>query len=256
MHIEPLLENLGLNKSESKIYIAALELGKSLPKHLAGKADIKRPTLYKFLPEMIKQGLISETIIGKRRYLIAEPPQNYLDKKQSDIEEMQKLLPELNLLLTVSLDKPKIIFYEGVEGIKKLYFDNLRQAQPILEFVSLEKINPEIEFHSANYYIPQRIKRKIPIKILISGTAKSKSINLKTDPYALREIKILDEIKYPIPLECYIYGDNVSFAVYRSDSEPIGLIVRSKEIAATMRSVFNFIWQTLPSHPNPLPQAP
>ncbi len=242
MVIQKLLENLGLSQAESAIYLAGLELGESLPKHLSEKAKVNRSLLYKFLPNLIKQGLISQSIHGKRRYLLAEDPQNLLNKKQAEIDQLESIIPELRLLLSTASHKPKIIFYEGLEGIKKLYFDNLKENQPILEFVSLKQINPEIEFHSSNYYIPQRIKRKIPIKILISGQAKSKRIKLLTDPYALREVKILDETLYPIPLDCYIYGNNVSFALYRKNSEPIGIIIRSKEIATTLRSVFNFIW--------------
>ena len=99
-----------------------------------------------------------------------------------------------------------------------------------MEFVSLKQIHPEIEFHSSNYYIPQRIKRKIPIKILVSGLAKSNRIKLSTDAYALREVKLLNETLYPIPLDCYIYGDNISFALYRKDTEPIGIIIRPKKL--------------------------
>lgn len=240
--IQELLENLGLSQAESAIYLAGLELGKSLPKHLAQKAKVNRSLLYKLLPNLLKQGLISETVLGKRRYLIAEDPQNLLNKKQTEIDQLETIIPELRLLLATASYKPKIIFYEGLEGIKKLYFDNLKEKQPILEFVSLKQIHPEIEFHSSNYYIPQRIKRKIPIKILVSGQAKSNRIKLTTDSYALREVKLLDENLYPIPLDCYIYGDNVSFALYRKDTEPIGILIRSKEIATTLRSLFNFIW--------------
>lgn len=240
--IQELLENLGLSQAESAIYLAGLELGKSLPKHLAQKAKVNRSLLYKLLPNLIKQGLMSETVLGKRRYLIAEDPQNLLNRKQAEIDQLESIIPELRLLLATASNKPKIVFYEGLEGIKKLYFDNLKEKLPILEFVSIKKIHPEIEFHSSNYYIPQRIKRKIPIKILVSGQAKSSRIKLVTDVYALREVKLLDENLYPIPLDCYIYGDNVSFALYRKDTEPIGIIIRSKEIATTLRSLFNFIW--------------
>lgn len=242
MNIEAGLQKLGLSLSESKIYLAALEMGQALPKHLAIKAGVPRHTLYKFLPNLLSTGLLSETIIGKRRYLEAEDIQSIIDQKESDLAEIQKIAPLLHGILTSASSKPKIILHEDIEGIKKLYFDNLREHQPILEFVSLEKINPEIEFHSSNYYIPQRIKRKIPVKILISGKLKSSSINLKTDSSALREVKVIDYNEFPFPLDAYIYGDNVSFAVYRTDSKPIGIIIRSKEIATALRSLFNLAW--------------
>ncbi len=237
-----ILASFGLTDTESAIYLAALELGESLPKHLAEKAGVKRPMLYKVLPDLFQKGLLSQTVKGKRRYLVAEDPEVLVEKKQSELRLLEERLPELRLLLRTATSKPKIIFYEGIEGLKKLYMDTLRGHRPILEFVSLENIHPEIEFHSKNYYIPARINKKIPIKIIVSGETESKSIKLKSDPYALREVKTINKEKFPIPLDCYIYGDNVSFAVYRTDSEPIGVIIRSKEITRTMRSLFELVW--------------
>lgn len=237
-----LLQSLGLSSQETKVYLAALELGRSLPKHLAEKANIKRPTLYKLLPELLEKGFLSETIIGKRRYLIAEDPQVFLDKKQSEIGQLEKILPQFRSLLATASIKPKINFYEGLEGLKKVYMDNLRARRPIAEFIGLEKVHPEIESYLTNYYISERIRRRISIKILISGPPKYGTINLITDPRVFREIKTISGKQFPIPLDCYIYGDNVSFLVFKKDSEPIGVIIRSKEISVTMKSFFDFIW--------------
>jgi len=247
MEPSKLLVNFGLNQQEITIYLAALELGQALPKHIADKAKIKRPTLYKLLPDLMDKGLISKTIKGKRRYLVAEDLEKFIENKKAELVQIESVLPQLRLLLITAIIKPTIIFYEGVEGIKKVYFDNLRVGEPILELVSLENIHPEIEFHSKNYYIPSRIKKRLPIKILVSGTTESKLINLKTDPYDLREVRIIDKNTFPIPLDCYIYGDNISFALYRTDSEPVGLIIRSKEIATTLRSIFNLAWNNAKS---------
>ncbi|OGE77828.1 MAG: hypothetical protein A2751_02150 [Candidatus Doudnabacteria bacterium RIFCSPHIGHO2_01_FULL_46_14] len=244
MHIEETLENLGLSKAESAIYLSALELGRSLPKHLADKSGVKRPTLYKLLPNLFSKGLLSETMIGKRRFLVAEDPESYVEKKAAELELIQKRLPELRMLLATASVKPKIVFYEGVEGVKKIYLDNLHQRKPTLNFVGLENIHPAIDEYASNYYIPRRIKYGIAIDILLSGVARSAEMNLKTDPAFLRRVKTLDSKKFPLPLDCYIYGDNASFALWRKDSEPIGLIIRSKEIAATMRSLFYFIWES------------
>ena len=243
MNNQEILTKIGLSDEEAAIYLAALELGECLPKHLAEKSSIKRPTLYKLLPELFFKGVLGQTIKGKRRYLLAEDPEEVLQKRKNDLRLLQEKVPELQLLLRSAIVKPKIIFYEGLEGLRKVYMDTLREKSGILEFVGIQKIHPKIEFHSKNYYIPQRIDKGIPIKIIISGKTKSELLKINSDPYALREVRVIDEKKFPIPLDCYIYGDNVSFALYRTDSEPIGVIIRSKEIATTMRSLFEFIWK-------------
>lgn len=238
--------NLGFSEKETKVYLAALELGEALHKTLADKAGIKRPTLYyQVLPQLKKKGLLSETVKGKRRYIVAQDIQPYLDNKKNQLEKFEDLIPQLRVMLASATSKPKLLFYEGVEGIKKVWFDHLREKHSILEIVGIEDIHPELQKYLKTYYILERAKRKISEKMLISGPTVTGVFNVKSDPYELREVKTIDGKIFPIPLSCDIYGDNVSFTLHRKGSEPIGLIVRSKEIATTMRSLFNFIWKSI-----------
>jgi sugar-specific transcriptional regulator TrmB len=238
------LTNLGLSETESRVYLAALELGETLHSALAEKANIKRPTLYyEVLPNLLKKGLITESIKGKRKYLAAQDIELFLESKKMQLEQAQNLIPELRLLLATATTKPKLLLYEGAEGIKKVWFDHLVQKQPILEFVGIENIELGLQKYLKNYYILERVKRKIPEKMLVSGPTVAGIFKVKSDPYELRIVKNISDKIFPIPLSCDIYGNNVSFTLHRKDSEPIGLIIRSKEIATTMRSLFNFIWE-------------
>lgn len=240
-----LLQTIGLTDTEAKIYLAAIELGQSLPKKLAEKAGVKRPTLYQALPELFEKGLLSKTIKGKRRYLVAEDPQNFIDNKKTALNQIEQAIPQLRSILATATTKPKIIFHEGYSGLKKVLMDNLNAKLPTLEFTGLAEMHTEMEAYFVNYYIPERINRRIKIKIIISGSEKQGEIHLTTNPETFREVKLINGNKFPLPLDCYIYGDNISFLVYRSDSEPIGVIIRSKEITVCMRSIFNFMWQAV-----------
>jgi HTH-type transcriptional regulator, sugar sensing transcriptional regulator len=241
-----ILSNLGLSDKEARVYLAALESGELLHKALADKAGIKRPTLYyEVLPSLIDKGLITETIKGKRKYLVAQDIQPFLESKKNQLERAEQLVPQLRSLLATATIKPKLLLFEGVEGIKKVWFDHLMHAQPILELVGIENIHPDLQKYIKNYYIIERSKRRIPLKMIVSGPTIAGSFKMKTDPYELRKVKTIDGSIFPTPLGCDIYGDNVSFTLHREDSEPVGLIIRSKEVATTMRSVFNFLWQKI-----------
>lgn len=238
-----ILINTGLSEVEAKVYLSLLETGPDLYSHVAERIGIKRPTLYyDILPSLIDKGLLEKTVKGKRKYLVAQDPQQFLDTQKNKLVQAEQAIPELRTLLATASDKPSLTFYEGVEGIKKVWFDHLIQGQPILEFAGIENIHSKLQKYIKQYYVIERSKRKIPLKMLISGPAVADAFKVKTDPYEFREVKTIDEKLFPIPLGCDIYGDNVSFTLHRRDSEPIGLIIRSKEIAITMRSLFNFIW--------------
>ncbi|MBL8029697.1 MAG: hypothetical protein JNN11_00400 [Candidatus Doudnabacteria bacterium] len=240
-----ILENLGLSKTESQIYLAALELGESLHKQLAEKAGIKRPTLYEVIPKLFEKGLISKSIKGKRQFLVPEDPQKFLEAKKLELEALQNQIPLLQSLMLTAKSRPKISLYEGIEGIKKVYQDHIEQGEPILEIVGIEKIQPEISKYIKKDYIWARVRKKIPLKMLISGPKTAGIFKMKSDTHELREVKNVEEKFFSMPLGINIYGNNVSFAVYREDSEPVGVIIRSKEISAGLQSIFNFIWNRL-----------
>ncbi len=244
MNIE-ILENLGLSKTESQIYLASLELGESLHKQLAEKAGVKRPTLYETLPKLFKKGLISKTVKGKRELLVPEDPQKFFETKKLELEILQNQIPLLQSLMLTAKSRPKISMYEGIEGIKKVYYDHIEQGEAILEVVGIEKIQPEIAKYIKKDYIWARVRKKIHLKMLISGPKTAGIFKMQSDTHELREVKNIEEKFFSVPLGLNIYGNNVSFAVYREDSEPVGVIIRSKEVSTALRSIFNFIWNKL-----------
>ena len=69
------LNYLGLNEKEAKVYLAALELGKSSVQNIAKKADVNRATTYVVIEALIKRGLMSSANENKKQYFIAEAPE-------------------------------------------------------------------------------------------------------------------------------------------------------------------------------------
>jgi sugar-specific transcriptional regulator TrmB len=242
MNIAEQLEFLGLSEGEATVYSTLATLGPSLPTEIAKHTGIKRPTLYEVFPKLLEKGLLSETVKGKRKYFFAEDIQSFLDERQRQLDTVQAVVPELRALLATASSKPKILFYEGVEGIKKVYYDHLLVRQEILELVSIEQIHPDLQTYITNYYIPERARRKIPLKMLVNGKTTLEPWRVRTNSLEYREVRVFEEGILKTPLGLNIYGDNVSITLHREDTEAIGLIIRSKEIAETLRSIFIFLW--------------
>lgn len=57
--IEQILESLGIDSSESKIYLALLNLGTNQAGGLAKKIGVPRSSLYGSLKRLIESGLVS-----------------------------------------------------------------------------------------------------------------------------------------------------------------------------------------------------
>ncbi len=61
------LEKAGLNKRETVLYLALLQMGPSSVLSIAKKADMKRPTAYLVLDDLMQKGLVAEVPKEKKK---------------------------------------------------------------------------------------------------------------------------------------------------------------------------------------------
>lgn len=127
------LKKLGLTDKEAKVYLAALELGYAPIQDIAKKAAINRATTYVIMDSLIQKGIAAHFNKGKKRFFVAESPDQLLGLlrvQEREIEErkreFERILPELRTLHNLSENKPKVLYYEGVEGIRSIQAEILR----------------------------------------------------------------------------------------------------------------------------------
>lgn len=125
MKLAKKLEEVGLNKKEAILYVALLELGEANLQTIANKAKLKRTTVYDIIKILKEKGLLSTSKRGKRNYYYAENPRVIKTIFEEKINKLEGALPELLSIANLIEKKPKIQFFEGIEGIKNVYRDTL-----------------------------------------------------------------------------------------------------------------------------------
>lgn len=130
------LTQLGLSKHEAKVYLALLSLGESRAGFIAKQTGLKRPTVYLALENLKKQGLVSESEKNNQKIFASENPDKLwrlARKKRRKIIaaelQLEQVLPGLQALRKKILKVPKIIFYEGQEGMKHVMEDFVASRQ-------------------------------------------------------------------------------------------------------------------------------
>ncbi len=100
--MEEILKKFNLSQSETKAYLALLELGASLAGDITKKANINRSNCYDAIQRLIEKGLVSYVIKANRKYFQAETPQKFLEllkeeenQLRTKEEEIKKVLPQL-----------------------------------------------------------------------------------------------------------------------------------------------------------------
>lgn len=242
MTLEESLSSLGLDSRETKLYLAALEMGETLILPLARHAGLKRATLYEILPKLHNLGLINYGQKGKRRTVIAQDPSKLVYIQEQKLQDIRAILPQLMSRFNSLESKPKVYSYEGIEGIKQVYEDTLVEEFPILSFLQVKTINPEIQSYLLKSYVPRRVKKGIRVKNIVSGESEQGE-RIVPDEGSYRENRYVDEKLFPANIEVLIYSNKVAFITYKTGSQPMGIIAENKDVAETMRSFHKMAWE-------------
>ena len=139
--MEKLLQEIGLTESESKTYLALLDLGTSTIGPLASKSGVAYSKIHLLLEKLIAKGLASYIIKNKTKYFSPANPKrilNYLDERKKEInkqeKEVKEIIPKLIEKLSFIKEEEKVEIYEGFEGYMSVYqesFDLLKKGGEI-----------------------------------------------------------------------------------------------------------------------------
>ena len=245
--IESSLKKYGLSTKEIKVYLATLELGSSSILEISKKSGINRATTYVITESLIERGLASSITKGKKRYFVSEDPKKLLTKLEErklkvddQINEIKKLIPQLESIFNRSESKPRVKMYEGIDGLYKIYEDTLVEKKDIYAFIGVSEGMATMGKRLQANYVPQRIKAGIKAHVIASDTKVSRIFQNK-DKENFRETRLIPEDKYPFSIEVDIYSNKVAFISFKK-RELIGVIIESSEIAKTMKSIFDLSW--------------
>lgn len=235
-----LLQQLGLNEKEAKVYLAGLEYGPTSIIDLAVKSGVKRTTIHEFIEPLIQQGFIVVSFSGKRKLYNAAPPEALEQILEKQTQAVKKLLPDLKFLASKSIQKPKIRYYEGVEGIKQVYEDFLTAKGPIDYFGSIQD---EISVVGKKY-IADWVKRRIQKGIKVNAIRlRRKEIQIKE--WAGGQEYLRDLRFFPIETKenfCNISIYDNKIAIHSSAKESYGMIIESQELAASLKFIWQIVW--------------
>jgi sugar-specific transcriptional regulator TrmB len=239
-----LLENIGLNKNEAQIYELLLNVGALGMKSILFHTKLKRGNAYYHLDSLEEKGLIEKIDLPKTTIkFAAKHPENLeliLAKQKSYIlnaeQELQKNFPQLNSLFQLLTQKPGVKFYEGKEGIIKVYDYILSLGNPIDSFEDRGEMANLISAY-ANEFILKRVKKKIFNRVIAPST---NTIN-KNDLRELRETHFVDPNKFPFRMDIKISGPLVSIITFQKQN-PVAILIENNEISENFKLLFNFVW--------------
>ncbi|MDA1060385.1 MAG: hypothetical protein O3B47_01180 [bacterium] len=238
------LTQLGLSQEEAKVYLATLELGGSYASNIARKAGVNRATCYHTLNNLKSKGFLNSFNKGKVLWFNAEPPQVIANIQEEKLEKAKELIPQLLSISNTLAFKPKIRFYEGIEGVKTIFEDILNTKEELLGYTNLNGLG-NIMSDYFKKFCEKKIKNKIKTRIISPSTKDAtkliKQFYPKDYDKNLVEILLVNKDEFYFENDISIYENKVAVVSLNPD-EVIGLIIESPTLAKSMRSIFNLAW--------------
>jgi hypothetical protein len=241
-HLIQTLSYYGFSDKEAKIYLTCLELGTSIASTIARRSEINRGTTYSILEDFKRRGIISETIQNEVKYFSVLAPELLFQREEEKYQKMQASLPDLLAVTSKYGTRPRTQFFEGVEGIKKIFTEVLEEGKtmesPYLTFVGTNKMDPRIEEYIYHEFIPLRAKIKTKTKAIMSrDTSKYMEYHKK-----LHNTVIVDKPLFDLGNEIVVYGQNKVAILMYDTAEMSGLIIESQTLHDGLTSLFTLIW--------------
>lgn len=248
---EKIIIGAGLTKEQARIYLFLLENGLTPAKGIASKTGIGRALTYKILEQLIDLELAEKREdIGKVTLFFPTHPKRIKElvvaRKERAVEASEAFEHSFGLLASsfnLLSGKPNIQFFEGVEGLQRVYDDILETNQHIRVISSPIHHGKQEALHLIREQIIKQAVQKIQTKAITphaEGQTETTTPVSEDKKYLITR-KIVPAEKLNIPAQVIVYGDKVAITNFREDV--ITVVIESKYIAETFRLMFEYMWE-------------
>jgi HTH-type transcriptional regulator, sugar sensing transcriptional regulator len=247
-----LLEDIGLTKVQAAAYEALVKSGASGAPAIAVAIKESRSNTYKVLDRLCDLGLASKSPGGKKILYYPSSPaalEQLLQREAALVglreRKLKSAMPDLMNFFLASSEQPGVRFYQGPEGLKQIYEDQIKTNKQLYYIRSLEDVRffalPEL--HAIRNAF---VKRGIPRRAITQDIVPNPNIPenerapiKESDAAMLLTRTWIDPEDYEEPVEWAVYGDKLSIISY--GKEAIGMVIESSQIAAAFRRLFTLL---------------
>ncbi|MEA1925643.1 MAG: helix-turn-helix domain-containing protein [Patescibacteria group bacterium] len=244
------LIKLGLSEKEASVYIAAIQIGSSPVQKISQKAKVNRATTYVIIDSLTQMGLMSTYDEGAKTYYVAQKPDqliNFFTNKESELHEkikrLEDVLPELNMLYRNHSDRPRVKYYEGLEGLKAVqsdFADSLEKEDVMYIFLPYDEFERSVLKKRLNRIRQKRVRKKIRVKVIYTSRFGRQKEYESDGKKRLQEHLFVDRKKYPFQGGMNIYGNKIFMIDYLGRLG--GVVIENKILAHLLKCIFEMIW--------------
>lgn len=251
MNITRVLENIGLNPKEVKIYLALLKLGSATVSEVSKETRYKRTTIYPFLDNLKSKGLIDWGVTRYNRKAKPRDPKQLLRfarakerKYGRAVLSLEENFKEINKHYIQDLSDVEVKYYEGKKECREMLLELVKAKREIIGYSSWMKYP----------FIGEKWCHKLEAKIKNKGLKERKIVSgtehnlyhskeyVKEPDYNLQFFfKFIPPKKEFIKVDIYLFNDIKMILSFKS-VKPNGIYIRNKDLVQSDKAIFEVLY--------------
>jgi len=249
MELAQELQKIGLSDKEARVYLANLELGQSSVQNIGKKAGVNRATTYVVLDSLIKKGLCSTFLQGKKTFYVSSDPEllpSLFEIQKKEIEEKEKyfvsLLPHFKLINNQEADKPVVKFFEGKEGLLNCYNEfvltyNRNTDKHGKAFVVYNRnfVDGFFTKKDREQFRQFRAKRNLFVNAIYTMDG-----GVMEDTADGKRIKVSSK-EFDMAADIGIHHESIRILIF--GKKPSAILIRNSDVAKTLIALFKLAWE-------------
>lgn len=245
--LEEFLIEIGLSEKEAAIYLMLLQVEHASVAEIAQKSKINRTTVYPVLETLIQKLLVEEVEIkSKTRYRAFSPDrlETYIQTQQIQLAEQahraNDMIPRFKSRMHRE-GRPVVEYREGKKAILDMsrdFYTEVEEGQVLMSIFSRDLIENRFSKRELEQAKNSRLSFDVPMQSFL--ISEKKDFTTKKS----NKMIVVNKKKYPIPGEIAVLGDRIR--MYSFGETPVALVVKNKDIAETLRTLFKIAFDNWP----------
>jgi len=244
------LREIGLTESETRVYLALLELGDSTRGEIVNRSGIAGSKIYEILDKLQDKGLASIYIKNKVKHFKPTNPNQilgYLEDKKQQISNTEKearsILPRLLALYSGSKEEQEVELISGLKGLEIIFKEQIEllgKGDICYVIGGTKGSNEEVVQAFFEKIHILREEKGIKTKMLFNHVQRDSTGEIySSKKYPSTKTKY---IKHTSPVAINIYKDRTVIIIFGNKISSI--YIKSKDVANSFIEYFNLLWSS------------
>jgi len=238
------LANLGLNRSQTNLYLEFLKSGSSTIAQTATSLNTSRQAIYLLLPTLLDRGLVKEIKQGKRSLYQALPPSQLFTLVDDIKTRLENVVPELTNILAIPAEVPLVTVYDTPLSMREWYRYFMEQVKPGDDFLVYSSGDLESWYKLDEEFYKKYMERQVSggaqVRCLLPVGKKTTQHNQEVG-WSITEYRYTHHQLSP-KVHQWIWQNQVCYQTIQGNATNM-IVLQSEQLAEFSTKQFYEIWE-------------